>query len=46
MNDKIATALDVVPLEKNLNPTSSPIRVESTDKVNVGITPEEFKVNF
>ena len=35
MNDKIATALDVVPLEKNLNPTSSPIRVESTDKVNV-----------
>lgn len=35
MNDKIAAALDIVPLENNLNPTSSHIRVDSTDKVSV-----------
>jgi len=34
MNDKIATALDVVPLENNFNHQGSPIRVENSDTVS------------
>lgn len=34
MSDKLANALDLAPLDKNFNPTSSPIRVENSDNVN------------
>lgn len=34
MSDKLANALNITPIDKNFNPTSSPIRVENSDNVN------------